>query len=222
MSLTYPEFVENPESRCPVVLVLDVSKSMEGPPLEALNDALATFKYDVEQDEMAAIRVEVAIITFGGEVKLIQDFVTMDHFTAPVLEHYWNTPMGSALDMALDKVEERKLAYKDHGIPYYRPWVFLITDGTPTDGEKWKEVAFKVREAEERNKLSFFAVGVGEADLKVLKQIAPSNRPPMLLNDLNFKELFLWLSASMRRVSTGQVGEVLCLPPVDGWAKIAS
>lgn len=222
MKLAYPEFVENPESRCPVVLVLDVSKSMEGAPLEALNDALATFKFDVEQDETAAIRVEVAIITFGGDVKLIQDFVTMDHFTAPILEHYYNTPMGSALEMALDKVEERKETYKENGIPYYRPWVFLITDGTPTDGEKWKEVSVKVHEAEANNRLSFFAVGVGDADMKILAEIAPKNRPPMLLNDLHFKELFLWLSASMRRVSTGKVGDVLCLPPVDGWAKIAS
>lgn len=213
-----PEFVENPEPRCPVALVLDVSKSMAGAPLMALNDALASFKYDVERDVLAASRVEVALITFGEEVTLVQDFTTVDHFTAPVLEPYGSTPLGGALELALDRLEARKAAYRAHGIPYYRPWVMVLTDGAPTDHDYWPQAAQKIREAEDAQKLHLFAVGVGDADLGMLRQITAANRPPLFLKDLKFRELFLWLSASMRRVSTGTVGEQLALPPVDGWA----
>ncbi|MFM7372537.1 MAG: vWA domain-containing protein, partial [Sphaerospermopsis kisseleviana] len=124
MALGLPEFVENPENRCPVVLLLDTSGSMSGQPIEELNTGLAAFKEDVLKDAHASLSVEVAIVTFGP-VRLIQDFVTIDHFTLPKLEADGVTPMGEAIEYALDLVEKRKQTYKDNGILYYRPWVFL-------------------------------------------------------------------------------------------------
>ncbi len=55
--------------------------------------------------------------------------------------------------------------------------------------------------------------------MNILKQIAPVERPPVTLNGLDFRSLFLWLSTSMKRVSTGKIGEAIELPPV-GWGKI--
>lgn len=148
----------------------------------------------------------------------IQDFTTIDEFIPPILEAGERTPMGEAIDKALDLLEERKVTYKDNGIAYYRPWIFLITDGAPTDD--WQFVVKRLHEAESQRRCSFFAVAVEGANMNILKQIAVKERPPILLNGLDFRELFVWLSSSMKRVSTGKIGEAVSLPPV-GWGSVS-
>ncbi|MCC5631433.1 VWA domain-containing protein [Nostoc sphaeroides CHAB 2801] len=219
MAVGMPEFVENPENRCPVILLLDTSGSMSGQPIQELNRGLAAFKQDVLKDSQASLSVEVAIITFGPIVKLTQDFVTIDQFTPPTLEVDGRTPMGAAIEYALDFLENRKQTYKDNGILYYRPWVFLITDGAPNDS--WESAAQRLRQAEAQSRLSFFAVGVKGADMNILKQISPPQRPPVRLDGLDFREMFVWLSASMKRVSSGKVGQAVALPSM-GWGQITS
>ncbi|MEO0374432.1 hypothetical protein C1752_01340 [Acaryochloris thomasi RCC1774] len=216
-----PEFVENPENRCPVILLVDTSSSMQGAPMAALNTGLEAFQDAILQDEQAALRVDVAIVSFGP-VELVQDFVTIDHFVPPTLVAQGLTPMGEALTYALDLLEDRKQTYRTNGIQYYRPWVFLITDGAPNPTSPWQQAAQRIREAEAQRKMSFFAVGVQGADIYTLSQIAPAERPPLMLNGLDFRSMFLWLSDSMVRVSSSTVGgDMVALPPV-GWGQIAT
>jgi uncharacterized protein YegL len=219
MPVGLPEFVDNPEPRCPVILLCDTSGSMSGAPINALNAGLAAFREEVYKDEQASLRVEVALVTFGP-VRLAQEFVTIDHFIPPRLEANGGTPMGEAIEYAMELLEDRKETYKNHGVQYYRPWVFLITDGAPTDS--WYNAAQRVRQAEMQRRQLFFAVGVEGADLSTLRQITPSERPPVLLNGLDFQSMFQWLSTSMKRVSSSQVGgAMIALPPV-GWGQITS
>jgi uncharacterized protein YegL len=221
MFVGQPEFVENPENRCPVILLVDTSSSMAGGPIDCLNDGLTTFRDAVLQDEQAALRVDVAIVSFGP-VELVQDFVTIDQLVPPRLTANGLTPMGEAISYSLDLLESRKLTYRNNGIQYYRPWVFLITDGAPNPGSPWQQSAQRIQDAELQKKLSFFAVGVQGADMHTLRQIAPPARPPLMLNGLDFRAMFLWLSDSMVRVSTSTVGgDMVALPPV-GWGQITT
>ena len=135
-------FAENPEPRCACLLVLDVSGSMAGERIKALNEGLQVFQESLQKDELASKRVEVGIVTFGGTPEIIQDFVTADQFQAPRLQARGGTPMGAAVQQALDMLEARKRVYNDNGIAYYRPWLFLITDGAPTD--EWHNVPHAV------------------------------------------------------------------------------
>src|SRR5579859_5541520 len=119
------EFAENPEPRCPCLLLLDTSGSMQGNPIQELNMGLLTFKDELLADSMAVKRVDIAVVGFGP-VAIVSDFQTADHFQVPVIEARGDTPMGAAIERGLDLVQQRKQIYKQNGVSYYRPWVFLI------------------------------------------------------------------------------------------------
>lgn len=213
------EFADNPEPRCPCVLLLDTSGSMSGEPIAALNEGLRRFQEELASDTLAARRVEVAVVRFGSDVTVAQDFVTPDRFSPPELVAEGLTAMGGGVQRALDLIAERKALYKANGVAYYRPWVFLITDGEPqgeTD-EVVEAAARRVRDEETAKRVAFFAVGVQGANMERLGTIAV--RTPVRLKGLDFGELFVWLSASMQKVSQSKVDEQVALPP-PGWAAV--
>lgn len=214
------QLADNPDPRAPCLLLLDTSASMGGEPIKALNEGLQIFKQDLMTDELARRRVEIALLTFGaGGVKEVQDFVTADEWQPPALTAGGSTPMGEAIRRGLELLRVRKEMYREAGLQYFRPWVFLISDGEPTD--QFDESARAARQEEAGRGLSFFVVGVERANMDKLAEIAPPGRPPVRLKGLQFAEMFLWLSQSQQRVSHSRVGDQLALPPA-GWSEVAT
>jgi uncharacterized protein YegL len=80
--LEQAEFAENPEPRCPVVLLLDTSASMTGDPIAEVQRDLEALEQNLREDRLASLRVELAVITFGGEVTTI-DVRAGQHATIP-------------------------------------------------------------------------------------------------------------------------------------------
>lgn len=217
---TAAEFADNPEPRCPCALILDVSGSMSGQPIQELNQGLVAFKDELMADPLAAKRVEVAIVTFGP-IQVVADFQTADLFQPPTLSPQGDTPLGGAVLQTLEMVRQRKDLLRSNGIAIYRPWIFLITDGGPTDGNVWRTAAERIREGEEQKGFAFFAVGVEGANMDVLKELAV--RDPLRLQGLKFRQLFQWLSSSMKSVSRSTPGDQV---PIEnpagptGWASV--
>jgi uncharacterized protein YegL len=106
-----------------------------------------------------------------------------------------------------------------HRATTFQPWIFLITDGEPTD--QWQTAASRVKEKETAKKLAFFAVGVEDANMEVLRAI--SVRQPVKLKGLEFRKLFDWLTRTQISVSHSTPGQQVPLPnpaAPDGWATI--
>lgn len=250
--LDQAEFADNPEPRCPVVLVLDTSGSMQGSAIRELNEGLRAFAAALRSDRLASLRVEVAVVSFGGKVRALDVrgaqpgeekdvvvfnpmglavrpkagelpfdarlvFTTVDQFQPPVLDANGDTLLGEAVSRALVLLRERKEIYKQNGLDYFRPWIFTITDGKPTD-KGWEAVAEQVRLEENRKGVMFYGVGVEGADMQVLGRFS-AERLALKLKGLAFGELFSWLSKSLSAIAHSRPGEQAPLPPV-GWGSV--
>jgi len=209
------EFAINPEPRCPVVLLLDASGSMIGSPIQELNQGLQQFWEEVCSDTLAAKRVEVAVVTFGP-VKVVQDFAVLTQSRPPTCSAEGVTPIGEAIVKGCAMLQDRKKLYKQNGISYFRPWMILMTDGSPTDDISDASEAIALGEKDKA--LAFFAIGISDADMQTLGNL--SVREPLRLKGLNFKEFFSWLSASVTSVSQSTPGDIVPLKSPSGWAEV--
>jgi uncharacterized protein YegL len=182
------------------VLLLDTSGSMYGVPINNLNQAIINFKNQTLLDEIAKKRIDISIIEFNNSARIIQDFVPLTEMSTPTLQANGVTSMGEGIDLALDAIDSRKALYKEVGTPYYRPWVFLLTDGGATDDID--PAASRARELSEKKKVAVWAVGVGGYDKECLFKITDR---VLELQDTNFPLLFEWLSNSLVKVSNSDL-----------------
>ena len=211
---------DNPSTRCPVTLLLDTSTSMQGAPIRELQEGVQQFISAMQEDDMARYSVELSITTFGNGVEQIQDFTEVANISAPEkIQAYGNTPMGEALDKALDNLQSQQKLYAANGIPAYKPWLVLMSDGMPTD--EWKYAAQRACDKALAGKLLFLGIGIGQVDLENFAQILPDNCPPKRLQGLKFNEFFTWLSDSLSQVSRSADGHTVQLASTDSWAQVS-
>jgi uncharacterized protein YegL len=212
--------VDNTEQRTPLVLVLDCSGSMAGEAIAQLNEGLRVLEQELKADAIASKRVRILLVEFGGmdSVNVAGEWQDAMDFLAPSLSANGTTPTGQAVDLALAKIEEEKAGFKQAGVAYTRPWLFLMSDGQPTDA--WQAAAERCRQAELGNKVAVFPIAVGAgANADTLGQFSSKGAAAVKrLDGLKFQELFLWLSASMKVVSQSKPGGQVQLPAADGWS----
>jgi len=192
------------EQHIACVLLLDTSGSMQGEPIKNLNQGIKEFKDQSMLDNLAKKRIDVATVAFNSTAQVIQEFVPLPQMNTPELEASGTTAMGAALNLAMDLIDKRKALYKELGTPYFRPWIFMITDGAPTDD--YTAAAKKLVEWEEKKKVMFWAVGVPGYEVEVLKKITPRI---IELQGINFVSIFEWLSSSMVAVSNSNIDDKL-------------
>ncbi|HEY0023418.1 MAG TPA: VWA domain-containing protein [Longimicrobium sp.] len=186
------------DERISIVLVLDTSESMghgKGKlPIDSLNEALRGWAKELRESEVSGFG-EIAIVTFGnGGVQLHNlqrtgtpanfrnAFVPVSTFTPPVLRASGVTPMVEALRQVLKLVRDRKDELREDGVEIrFRPLVWMISDGEPTNAEgesttEWRALCPELRAAEQSRHCLFFAIGVGSGvNQAVLRQLAPES-----------------------------------------------
>lgn len=213
----------NREPRQPLVLLVDTSGSMAHD-LADVAAGLEALRASLARDTVTRNRVELVVVTFGGGVTTHGAFGEAAVFEPPPLTASGDTPMGAAIVEALELIEAKKRAYRESGLDYYRPLIFLLTDGEPTDGARWAEAVRRVREAEKERKIVLLSVGTKTAGFAKLKELSP-DRTPLRLKEAQWETMFQWLSRSLQARSRSRPGEEVPLEDPTGpkgWGALPS
>lgn len=207
------------EKHLAAVLLVDTSMSMMEKPIEELNHGLEEFGQALQQDALALGRVEIMIISFNSTVQTEMPFKPAMEYQAPKLVAEGLTALNEAIDTALDVLEERKDLYKQNGINYYRPWLFVLTDGEATDEERESATKTRLRGYIDRKKVVFMPMAIGESvNKEKLREYYPEDAPSKVVlsaDSKHFKEAFVWLSESLTVIAKSDptVSEEVNLPP---------
>jgi uncharacterized protein YegL len=198
--------------RTPCVLVLDTSGSMLGDDrIGQLNRALQSFEATIKKDGTLRQQVVLSVIGFGSEVTILTDWVQADEFVAPVLSATGQTVLGKAMRTAHAAIEDLRGKLKAEGIPFTRPWIFLMSDGQPTDD--WQPAASESRQACESKRAAVWPFAVAGADAKALQSFARHDMDVYSLDGADFDAIFRWLTTSLGAVASSTGTHLQIAPP---------
>lgn len=199
----YDNIMNYGEKHIACVLLVDTSGSMNGGAIDELNEGLRAFGSALQSDSKAYGCADVCVISFSTTVEQVVPFCPAGDYVPPVLTAGGLTSMNEAIITGLDVLEMRKQEYRDVGVDYWRPWIFLLTDGVPTDDEFYQDAQQRLQEALNNKKINFFPMGIGDgADTQTLRNYTKNGAGPVLkASKEHFREAFVWLSSSMSVVS---------------------
>jgi uncharacterized protein YegL len=201
------DFVNNTNQRTLCVLIIDASGSMFGSPMDALNQGLIQIQTDLQADTVARARVRILVIRAGDRdrVDVVHDWADAVDFQAPHIEANGTAPLGSALKLALTRIEQARQAMRRMGVKHTRPLVYMITGDKPSDEDAWAAAAARCKSAIQSKKVQLIAVGTSDdVSFEALKETGGT---VFKLNGLNFKELFQFIGAGVASASRAASGQ---------------
>lgn len=198
--------------RLPVYLLLDCSGSMYGEPIEAVKMGVKALVSDLKADPQALETAHLAVITFGNDATQLAPLTELVSFQEPELNASGETKLGAALNELLKSLANEVRGSSPTCRGDWRPLVFLMTDGCPTDA--WEEHAKALR-----GKANIIACAAGPcANTDTLKRITETVVQLATLEPDALKAFFKWVSASVTATarSVSQSPGPVQLPPPPG------
>jgi len=205
--------------RLPVYLLLDNSGSMGGAPIEAVRRGVELFTHETLADVFARQTVYVGVITFDSDARMVTNgLVHIEQFQPPQLSASGETALGKALQLLQESLDrDVKPTVKGGEKGDWKPLVFILTDGEPTDN--WQGPRQEILERQQRKVLNVITVGCGptlnEQNLNAIA-IGPTFR--MDATDASFRDFFQWVSQSVKAMSQacsreGAEEQLVNIPP---------
>jgi uncharacterized protein YegL len=190
---------------CLCVLALDVSSSMAGTGIKELNDGLQEFYKEIYRSNEAAEKLEICIVTFGSEVKCIQEPAKVDDFKMPILEANGTTKLVEGISLAIKQVELRKEYYRKHSPQYSRPMILVMTDGEPDNDQNISDLHKQIINDMPSNKYTIHVLGTSDCNFNKVAQFCPKTLI-YELKGLNYSRFFRWLTNTvlMSGLSNGE------------------
>jgi uncharacterized protein YegL len=213
----------NKDQKCPVVLILDTSGSMNEEnngvkAIDELNKAIQLLKDQIISDPVLSQRLELGIVCFDDEARVEKtiDLISPES-SFPVLQAGGTTNLVAGMNLAMQIIEEKKAFYKSELIKeqFYRPFIVLFTDGAPTNSsEEIEALDAQIQQMSDAKKFVFIPFGVGNADMQLLAKLAAQTADERLKNkavayimkdETKFAEVFAFVSSSIS-TAIGQGG----------------
>lgn len=182
--------------RLPVYLLLDTSGSMSGEPIEAVKNGVQVLVSTLRQDPYALETAYLSVITFDSTAKQVVPLTELSMFQIPEIQANGATALGEALSLLASRSAAEVTKNTADAKGDWKPLVFLMTDGGPTDNWQQGLANFK---GQKFGMVVACAAGQG-ADINILKQITEIVVQLDTADSATIKAFFKWVSAS---VSTG-------------------
>jgi uncharacterized protein YegL len=163
-----------------------------------------------KRDTLTAVSVEVAVVCINDRPNSIS-FTPAAEFEAPALEFGGRTPLGAAIELALDMLTARLRELAEEGIPVTKKGIAIICDGHPTDDTS--RAIERLHEFEEKEKLNVFPFAVGEASVEFLNRLSRRTKAAHAKGN-NYQAIYSWLAALVTRYSRSRPGELVENPPL--------
>ena len=179
--------------RLPVYLLLDTSGSMYGEPIEAVKNGVQVLVSTLRSDPYALETAYLSIITFNSTAQQLTPLTELANFQQPEIEASGCTSLGAALSLLAQKVDQEVTKTTPEVKGDWKPLVFIMTDGVPTDDITQGLAAFKNCKF---GMVVACAAGKG-ADQNVLKKITESVVSLDTTDSATIKSFFKWVSASI-------------------------
>ncbi|MFI1417702.1 VWA domain-containing protein [Streptomyces sp. NPDC020731] len=154
----------------PFYLVCDESGSMAGGGVDAINSALPDLHHEISTNPSVADKTRFALIGFSTQASVLQPLADLSELTQlPSLSAGGVTSFGAAFRLLKDTIEKDVAALKAEGHDVYRPVVFFLSDGIPTD-EGWRTALDDLNAFRYAPKI--IAFGISDADAATITEVA--------------------------------------------------
>jgi uncharacterized protein YegL len=179
--------------RLPVYLVLDTSGSMTGEPIEAVKNGLSTLLTALRSDPHALETAYLSVITFDSDARQVVPLTDLASFQEPSLTAQGTTSLGEALSLVASSIDREVKKSSPEQKGDWKPLVFFMTDGQPTDDWQRGLTEFKSRKT---GMVVACAAGTG-ADATLLKQITENVVMLDTADKATIAAYFKWVSSSI-------------------------
>lgn len=200
--------------RLPVYIVADCSGSMAGDPIESVKSGIRSLHSELMGDPSAVESAFLSVITFDSSARQIVPLTDLQSFNPPELTAGGTTALGAALKTLMGCLDTEVRKTTDDQKGDWKPLIFLLTDGNPTDS--WQSAADEMK----ARRVNVIAVACGEAmDTTVLKSLSETVLVMKDVSPAAFSAFFKWVSASIKQTSAkcgaqpGAAPAGVALPP---------
>ena len=184
--------------KLPVYLLLDTSGSMGGEPIEAVKNGVQIMISSLRQNPQAQETAYISVITFDSNANQIIPLTDLGSFQMRDIQATGSTSLGAGLQLVASCIDREVSKTTPETKGDWKPLVFIMTDGGPTDNWQSGLAEFKKRKT---GIVVACAAGNG-ADTNVLKQITENVVELATADSQSIGKFFAWVTASIGVSST--------------------